>query len=164
MLTIPNSVYIIIFNIPQTVHIRYGTFWNFSKLLVVLHISAFTKFLLRSGAPCSQCQIKFTSSFSTFRKLYISDIQPFETFRNCCSKMLFVLHILAYTKFLLQWCAPCKPWWTLFKSSFLILCKLGKSDLQCFKNFEIAVCFAHFGYYEIYTPVMRAILTMPNIV
>ena len=33
MLTMQNKVYIIIFNIPQTVYIRYTTFWNFSKLL-----------------------------------------------------------------------------------------------------------------------------------
>ena len=33
MLTMPNKVYIIIFNIPQTVYMRYTTFWNFSKLL-----------------------------------------------------------------------------------------------------------------------------------
>ena len=77
------------------------------EIPVCLHILAFTKFLLWWCAPCSQCQIKFTSWFSTFRKLCIWDIQPFETFRNCCSKMLFVLHILAFTKFLLRWCAPC---------------------------------------------------------
>ena len=33
MLAMPNKVYIVIFNIPQTVYIRYTTFWNFSKLL-----------------------------------------------------------------------------------------------------------------------------------
>ena len=63
MLTMPNKVYIIIFNIPQTVYMRYTTFWNFSKLL-----------------------------------------------------------------------------------------------------FENAVCFAHFGFYEISTPVICTMLTMPNII
>ena len=33
MLKMPKKVYIIIFNIPKTVYIRYTTFWNFSKLL-----------------------------------------------------------------------------------------------------------------------------------
>ena len=89
MLTIPNKDYIIIFNIPQTVYIRYTTFWNFSKLL-------------------------------------------------------FVLHILAFTKFQLRWCAPFQLLWTLFKSSFLPLRSLCKSDLQCFQSFEIAVCFGTF--------------------
>ena len=33
-----------------------------------------------------------------------------------------------------------------------------------FKFFEIAVCSAHFDYFEISTPVMRIMLTMANIV
>ena len=33
-----------------------------------------------------------------------------------------------------------------------------------FKLFEIAICFAHFGFYEISTPVMRTMLTMQNVV
>ena len=33
-----------------------------------------------------------------------------------------------------------------------------------FKLFEIAVCFAHFDFFEISTPVMRIMLTMANIV
>ena len=33
-----------------------------------------------------------------------------------------------------------------------------------FKVFEIAVCFAHFSFYEISTPVMHHMLTMANIV
>ena len=33
-----------------------------------------------------------------------------------------------------------------------------------FKLFEIAVCFAHFDFFEISTPVMRIMLSMANIV
>ena len=33
-----------------------------------------------------------------------------------------------------------------------------------FKPFEIAVCFGTFGFYEISTPVMRTMPTMPNII
>ena len=33
-----------------------------------------------------------------------------------------------------------------------------------FKILEIAVCFAHFEFFEIYTPAMRIMLTMANIV
>ena len=32
------------------------------------------------------------------------------------------------------------------------------------KSFEIAVCFAHFGFYKISTPVMPTTLSMANIV
>ena len=32
-----------------------------------------------------------------------------------------------------------------------------------FKLFQIAVCFAHFDFFEISTPVMRIMLTMANI-
>ena len=33
-----------------------------------------------------------------------------------------------------------------------------------FKLFEIAVCFAHFDFFETSTPVMRIMLTIANIV
>ena len=67
MLTIPNRVYIIIFNIPQTVYIRYRTFWNFPKLLFVFHILAFTKFQLRWCAPFQLLWTLFKSSFLPLR-------------------------------------------------------------------------------------------------
>ena len=50
------------------------------------------------------------------------------------SKLVFVLHILAFTKFQLRWCAPFQLLWTLFKSSFLPLRSLWKSDLKCFQT------------------------------
>ena len=139
MLTMPNVVYIIISNIPPTVYIRYTTFWNSSKLLFVLHILAFTKFQLRWYAPFQLLWTLFKSSFLPLRSLWKSDLNCYKTFRSCS---LF-WHILDYMKFLLQWCAPCKPWWTLFKSSFLILCKLGKSDLQPFEPFRNWSLFLH---------------------
>ena len=63
MLTMPNKVYIIIFNIPQTVYIRYTTFWNFSKLLFVLQLLAFMKFHVRWCAPFQLLWTLFKSSF-----------------------------------------------------------------------------------------------------
>ena len=85
MLTMQNVVYIIISNIPPTVYIRYTAFWNFSKLLFVLHFLAVTKFLHRWCAPCSQWQRYFKSSFPTLRKLCIWDFQRFQIVRNCSS-------------------------------------------------------------------------------
>ena len=32
------------------------------------------------------------------------------------------------------------------------------------KLFEIAVCFAHFGFYEVSTPMMGTMVTMVNVV
>ena len=32
-------------------------------------------------------------------------------------------------------------------------------DLQCFQTFEFAVCFAHFDFFEISTPVMLIMLS-----
>ena len=52
MLTMVNVVQIIISDFSHTVYIRFKAFWNFSKLLFVLHILAFTKFLLRWCAQC----------------------------------------------------------------------------------------------------------------
>ena len=50
MLAMVNVVQIIISNIAHSVYLRFTVFWNFSKLLFVLHILAYSKFQLRWGA------------------------------------------------------------------------------------------------------------------
>ena len=51
-LAMVNVVQIIISNIAHSVYLRFTMFWNFSKLLFVWHILAYSKFLLRWGASC----------------------------------------------------------------------------------------------------------------
>ena len=161
MLTMPNIVHLIISNITPTVYIRYTAFWNFSKLVFVLHILAFTKFQLRWCAQFQLLWTLFKSSFLPLRSLWKSDLKGFQTFETA----LFFRYILAFTKFQLRWCAPFQLLWTLFKSSFFPLRSLWKSDLKCFQTFRnCGFVSAHFGLYEISTPVMRTMLTMANIV
>ena len=50
MLAMGNVVQIIISNIAHSEYMRFTVFSKFSKLLFVLHISAYSKFLLRWGA------------------------------------------------------------------------------------------------------------------
>ena len=52
MLAMVNVVQIIISDIAHSVYLRFTVFWNFSKLLFVLHILAYSKFLLRWGGSC----------------------------------------------------------------------------------------------------------------
>ena len=52
MLTIANIILIIFSNIAHTVFMRFTVISKFSKLLFVLHILAYSKFLLRSWATC----------------------------------------------------------------------------------------------------------------
>ena len=52
MLTMANIVQIIISDVAQTVYIRLAVFWNFSKLLFVLHVLTFSKLLRRWCASC----------------------------------------------------------------------------------------------------------------
>ena len=52
MLAMVNVVQIIISDIAHSVYLRFTVFWNFSKLLFVFHILAYSKFLLRWGASC----------------------------------------------------------------------------------------------------------------
>ena len=63
-------------------YIRFTAFWNFSKLLLFLHILAFTKFLLRWWAPWKLWWTLFKSSFPTLVTLCRLDLQCFQTFRN----------------------------------------------------------------------------------
>ena len=60
------------------------------------------------------------------------------------SKLQFVLHILAFRKFLLRWCAAWNLWWTLFKSSFPTLDTLCRLHLQCFQTFRNCCLFRAF--------------------
>ena len=87
----------------------------------------------------------------------------FKVFWNF-SKLLFVLHILAFAKFQLRWCAPRYLWWTLFKSSFLTLPTLCISPLQCFETFRNCCLLCTFWFLEASTPMMRTMVTMVNIV
>ena len=59
------------------------------------------------------------------------------------SKWLFVLHILAYSKFELR---SFSPWWTLFKSSFKTLRTVCIWDLQCFQGFRNCCLFCTFFF------------------
>ena len=141
-------------------YIRFTAFWNFSKLQLVSAHLVFTKFLPRWCAPCKVRWALFKSSFPIFRKLCISDFQRFETFWNCCLFCTFGL----FAKFLVRWCAPCLLWQTMFRSSFPILRTMYMRFAVLSNLSKLLVCFAHFGFYEISTPVMRTMLTMVNVV
>ena len=139
---------------------RFTLFSKFSKLRFVLHTFPFTKFLLRWCATCWLWQTLFNSSFPTLRTLCLWDLQYFQSFRNSCLSCTFWLirnmncadsDHANYGKNSLnhhfQHCAHCAyDIYTIFK-----VCK-------------IAVCFAHYGLFEISTPVMSNMLTMANIV
>ena len=104
MLTMPNKVYIIIFNIPQTVYMRYTTFWNFSKLLFENAV-CFAHFgFYQISTPVMRTML----TMGNVVQIIISDIAQtvyikFTMFWNF-SNLQFGLHILAITKFILRWC------------------------------------------------------------
>ena len=109
MLTMLNVVQIIISDIAHTVYITFTVFWNFSKLLFVLHILVSRSFYSEDahhgnyGERCSN-----------------------HNFRRWAQNAYHIYSVL--------------------------------------KIIEITVCFAHFGFYEISTPVIRTMLTIGNVV
>ena len=140
-------------------YIRFIAFWNFSKLQFVLHILAFTKFLLRWWAPWKLWWTLFKSSFPTLDTLCRLDLQCFQTFRNCCLFCGFWLirniysgdaHDANYCKHSLN---HHFQYWT--HSVYQIYSVL--------RLFKIAVCFAHFGFYQISTLVMGPMEAVVNI-
>ena len=150
----------IISNIAHTVHMTFTVFAKFSKGLFVLHILADSKFELRWFWPYELLWTLFNSSFPTLRTVCIWDLQCFETLRNWCLFCTFwnirnfycgEAHHANYSKHSLndhfQHCAQCVY-----------------EIYSVFKVFEIAVCFAHFGLFEISTPVLSNMVTMANIV
>ena len=150
----------IISNIAHTVHMTFTVFSKFSKWLFVLHILAFSKFERHWFSPCLLWWTLFKSSFQTLRTVCIWDLQCLETFRNCCLFCTFWLirnfyygheqHVNCGKHTLndhYQHCAHC-----------------AYDIYSVFKVFEIALCFAHFGLFEISAPVRRIMLTVANIV
>ena len=158
MLTMPKKVYIIIFNIPETVYIRYTTLWNFSKLLFVLHILAFTKFQLRWCAPFQLLWTLFKSSFLPLRSVCKSDLQCFQNFEIAvCFGTFWVLGNFYSDD------AHHSDYCELSLNHHFFHCSHCVNKIySIFKPFEIAVCFGTFGFYGISTPVMRTMLTMEN--
>ena len=52
ILAMVNVVQIIMYDFAHSVYLRFSVFSKFTKLLFVLHILAYSKFLLRRGASC----------------------------------------------------------------------------------------------------------------
>ena len=126
MLTMANIVLIIISNIAPTVYIRFKAFWNFSKLQFV-----FTFWLLRKSycgdahhaiygkhSLNHQLQHCAHSVYQIDKVLKLLEITV--CFTQQCPHFVYeiysvfklfeiavFLHLLAFTKFLLWWCASC---------------------------------------------------------
>ena len=102
MLTIANIVLIIISNIEHTVYIRFPVFSNFSKLQFVLHI-----WLLRNFYSCDAHHANYGkhSLNNHFQQC------PHFVYEIYSVLKLFEIAVcfaqLAFTKFLLWWCASC---------------------------------------------------------
>ena len=102
MLTMANIVLIIISNIENTVYIRFTVFSNFSKLQFVLHI-----WLLRNFYSCD-------AHHANYGKHSLNNhFQQWPHFIYVIYSVLKLFEIavcfahLAFTKFLLWWCASC---------------------------------------------------------
>ena len=160
MLTRANIVLIIISNIAHAVYMRFTAFWNFSKLMFVLHILAFTKLLLRWCAPWKLCLTLFKSSFPTLDTLCRLDLQCFHTFRNCCLFCAFWLIRIIYSGDAHD-NNYCKH---SLNNHFQYWTHGVYQIYRVFKLFETAVFSAPLGFYEISTVVMRIMLTRANIV
>ena len=150
----------IISNIAHTVYMTFTVFAKFSKWLFVLHILAYSKFELHWFSKCYLWWTLFKWSFQKLGTVCIWDLQCFETFRYCCLFCTFwhirnfycgEAHHANYTKHSLnlhfQHCAHCVY-------DIYSICKV----------FEMAVCFAHIGLFEIWTALILTMLAMVNVV
>ena len=146
-------------------YIRFTAFWTFSKLLFVLHIWLLRNFYSGDAhhgnysERCSNHHFRYCAN--CLNQIYsIWDSVCFQTFRNCTWFCTFWLlrnlyygdaHHANYAKNCLHHHFQHFANW-LYKIYSVL------------KLFQIAVCFAHFGFYEISTPVMRTIPIIGNFV
>ena len=101
-------------------------------------------------------------------QIIISDIDhtvfiTFKVFWNF-SKLLFGLHILALRNFYYGDAHPADYGERCSKHPFKHCAHCLYHVYSVLQHFEIAACFAHFGFYEVSTPIMRTMVTMVNIV
>ena len=136
---------------------RFTLFSNFSKLRFVLHILAYSKFELRWFSPFQLWWTLFNSSFPTLRTVCIWDLQCFQSFRNCCLLGRF-WHIRNFYSGDANHANYSKH---SLNHHFLHYAHFVYEIYSVLKLFEMVVCFAHFGLFEIWTAL---ILTIPAIV
>ena len=80
------------------------------------------------------------------------------------SKLQFLLHTLTFSKLLSGDAHHVNYGKHTLNYHFRQSAQSVYKIYSVFKLFEIAVCSAHFDFFEISTPVMRIMLTMANIV
>ena len=141
------------------------TFWNFSKLLFGNAVCFAHLCFYQISSPVMRIMLTwwtlFKSSLPILRKLYIRFTVALSNF----SKLQFVSHILAFTKFLLRCYAHHANYGKHSLNHHFQHCAHSVYQIySVLKLFEIAFCFAHFGFYEISTPVMGPMETVVNIV
>ena len=101
MLTMANIVLIIISNIAHTVYIRFKAFWNFSKLQFV-----FTFWLLRKSCGDAHHAIYGKHNLNHHLQHCAHSVYEIYSVLKLVEIGLCFAH-LAFTKFLLWWCASC---------------------------------------------------------
>ena len=80
------------------------------------------------------------------------------------SKLLFVFHILLFRSFYSGDAHQANRGKHSLNHHFRHGAHSVYKIYSDFKVFEIAVCFAHFDFFEVSTPVMRIMLTVANMV
>ena len=159
MLTMVNVVQIIISDFAHTVYIRFKAFWNFSKLLFVLQILAFRKF--------------YSADVHHANYLESCSNHHFWHWAHCVYQIYSVLKLfeksVCFANFgFYEISTPVMPT-TLSMANIVYIIISNIANIVCitfkiFLNlFEMGVCFAHFGFDEISTPVMRTMLNMVNV-
>ena len=101
MLTMANIVLIIISNIAHTVYIRFIAFWNFSKLQFV-----FTFWLLRKSCGDAHHAIYGKHNLNHHVQHSAHSVYEIYSVLKLVEIVVCFAH-LAFTKFLLLWCASC---------------------------------------------------------
>ena len=144
----------------HNVYIRFIVISKFLKLHFVLHSLLLRNFYSPDAHHANHGKSSLKDHFWHGAHSVYKILHCFQTFRNCslfCTFWLFRnfycgdAHHSNHGKHSLN-----RHFWHGAHSVYAIY-----SD---FKLFEIAVCFAHFDFFEISTPVMRIIVTIANIV
>ena len=103
MLAMVNVVQIIVSNIAHSVYMRFTVFFQVFEIPVYFaHIGIFELSTAVRRIMLNMANIVQIIISTIARSVYLR----FKVFSKF-SKLLFVLHILAYSKFLFRWCALC---------------------------------------------------------
>ena len=141
-------------------NIRFTAFWNLTKLLLFCTFWLLWNFYSGDTHHSNYFELCLNHHFFNWAHCVYQIYSVFKSFviAVCFGTFWFLRNFYSGDAHHVNYGESCSI------HHFFHLAHCVYQIYSVFKLFEFPVCFVHFGFYKISTPVMRTMLTMPNII